>query len=347
MSVQSRLAGSVLALLLVPLLLPAAAADKQKPRTLGTIKRIVPARFDKLVPKGAALEVLADGFKWVEGPVWVPHGRYLLFSDIPFNAIWKWQAGKGKSIFLQPSGLAAKNNLREPGTNGLRLDPQGRLVACDHGNREVWRMDLKTKKKTILADKYKGQRFNSPNDLVFNKQGDLYFTDPPYGLLLNGASDEKMPGREMDYCGVFRLSRDGKQLTLLTKELSRPNGIAFSPDEKTLYVANSDPKKAVWMAYPVKDDGTLGKGRMFYDSTRWVATKKGLPDGMKVDKAGNLFAAGPGGILVFAPDATLLGVMETGVPTANCAFGEDGRTLFVAADKALCRIRLKTTGLGF
>jgi gluconolactonase len=345
MKVRSRLPGFVLALLLLGLLFPAAAVGQSKHRTLGTITRLDP-RFDKLVPKGAALEVLADGFQWVEGPVWVPQGRYLLFSDIPFNAIWKWQAGKGKSIFLKPSGLAAENKLREPGTNGLRLDAEGRLVACDHGNRQVWRMDLKTKKKTTLADKYNGQRFNSPNDLVFNKQGDLYFTDPPYGLLLKGESDEVMPGREMDYCGVFRLTKDGK-LTLLTREMSRPNGIALAPDEKTLYVANSDPKQAVWMAFPVKADGTLGKGRVFYDATKWVGKKKGLPDGMKVDKAGNLFAAGPGGILVFAPDATLLGILETGVPTANCAFGEDGRTLFVAADKALCRIRLTTTGLGF
>jgi gluconolactonase len=337
--------GLLAALLLVPLTLPASGGGKVTVPVLGTIERKDP-RFDKLVPKDAVLEILADGFLWVEGPVWVKEGDYLLFSDIPRNAIWKWKEGQGKSIFVQPSGLAKPNDLREPGTNGLRLDVEGRLVACDHGNRRVWRMDLKSKDKTVLADKYMGKRFNSPNDLVFNAKGDLYFTDPPYGLMVKNKSDDETPGRVMDYCGIYRLSKDGK-LTLLTKEMSRPNGIAFSPDEKTLYVANSDPKKAVWMSFPVKDDGTLGEGKVFFDSTEWVGKKKGLPDGMKVDAAGNLFATGPGGVLVFTPDATLLGVIATGVPTANCAFGDDGRTLYVAADKRLCRIRLTTKGLGF
>jgi gluconolactonase len=347
------LSGLTAALLLVPLMLPASGADKGTEKypifAKSKIVRKDP-RFDKLFPEGNALEKLADGFLWVEGPVWVKSGGYLLFSDIPRNAIWKWHKGKGKSIFLQPSGLADRtkaDKLREPGSNGLRLDPKGRLVACDHGNRMVWRMDLKTRKKTVLADRYEGKRFNSPNDLVFNKNGDLYFTDPPYGLLLKKGGDDDMPGREMDYCGVFRLTADGK-LTLLTKEMSRPNGIALSPDEKTLYVANSDPKQAVWMAFPVKADGTLGKGKVFYDVTSWVGKQKpGLPDGMKVDRQGNLFATGPGGVLVFAPDATLLGLIETGVPTANCAFGDDGSTLYVAADKSLCRIRLSTKGKGF
>jgi gluconolactonase len=337
--------GLAAALLLPVLLAPAAADEKDKRKTLGTIERKDP-RFDKLVPKDAVLEILAEGFMWVEGPVWVKDGGYLLFSDIPRNAIWKWQEGKDKSIFLQPSGLAKKNNLREPGTNGLRLDPKGKLVACDHGNREVWRMDLKTKKKKVLAERFKGKRFNSPNDLDFDAAGNLYFTDPPYGLMLKGASDDQTPGRELNFCGVYRLSAKGK-LTLLTKDMSRPNGIALSPDEKTLYVANSDPKKAIWMAFPLKSDGTLGKGRVFFDASEWVGKKKGLPDGMKVDTAGNLFATGPGGVLVFAPDGTLLGSIETGVPTANCAFGDDGSTLYVAADTRLCRIRLTTKGRGF
>jgi gluconolactonase len=346
MNALPRGLGLALALLLLPLLLPASADQPRKRPAIGKITPLDP-RFDKLVPRDAVLEKLADGFKWVEGPVWVKDGGYLLFSDIPFNAIWKWQPGKGKSIFLQPSGLAKPNDLREPGTNGLRLDPEGRLVACDHGNREVWRMDLTTRKKTVLASRYQGKRFNSPNDLVFNSKGDLYFTDPPYGLMLKNAKDDETPGREMDFCGIYRLSKDG-QLSLVTKEMSRPNGIALSPDEKTLYVANSDPKEAVWMAFPVKDDGTLGKGRVFFDSTKWVGKQKpGLPDGMKVDRAGNLFATGPGGLFVFAPDATVLGILETGVPTANCAFGDDGKTLYVAADKSLGRIRLTTTGLGF
>jgi gluconolactonase len=323
------------------------SAERREPAGAGTIVRYDP-RFDQLVPQGAKLEKLADGFLWVEGPVWVKDGGYLLFSDIPRNAIWKWTEDQGKSIFLQPSGLADPVQaalLREPGTNGLRLDAQGRLLACDHGNRMVWRMDLKTKKKTVLADRYQGKRFNSPNDLVLDRQGNIYFTDPPYGLMRKGAPDEETPGRELDFCGVWRLTPDGR-LTLLTKELSRPNGIALSPDEKTLYVANSDPQRAIWMAYPLRPDGTLGPGRVFADVTVWVGKKKGLPDGLKVDRSGNLFATGPGGVLVFSPEATLLGILETGVPTANCAFGgDDGRTLFIAADKALLRIRLNTQGL--
>ena len=187
-----------------------------------------------------------------------------------------------------------------------------------------------------------GKRLNSPNDLIYHSNGDLYFTDPPYGLEKNWDD----PARELDFCGVFRRSKDGT-LTLLTKEMTRPNGIAFSPDEKTLYVSNSDPKMAIWKSFPVKADGTLGEGKVFFDTTSWVEKKKGLPDGMKVDQAGNLFAAGPGGILVLSPAAKHLGTIATGVNTANCAFGEDGMTLFVAVDHEIGRIRLATKGRGY
>jgi gluconolactonase len=328
---------------LVVVLLPVAASQEKKLRSLGTIERLDPA-FDKLIPKDALCEVLADGFSWAEGPVWVPRdGGYLVFSDVIENTLWKWQEGKGKSVFLKPSGYSGKNDkLREPGANGNTLDPQGRLVSCEHGNRRVARLE-KDGKKTTLADRFKGKRFNSPNDLAYKSNGDLYFTDPPYGLMVKDAKG--FPGMEMDYCGVYRLSRASRTITLLTREMSKPNGIAFSPDEKTLYVANSDPEKAVWMAFPVKGDGTLGKGRVFFDATKWVETKKGLPDGLRVDKQGNLFATGPGGVLVFAPDCTHLGTIATGVPTANCAFGgDDYSVLYVTADKQLCRVRTTTRG---
>jgi gluconolactonase len=317
--------------------------DKASHATLGTIERHDP-RFDKLIAPDAKLEILAGGFDWAEGPVWIPRdGGYLLCSDIPKNSIIKWQEGKGKSVFLKPSGYTGSgNSLREPGSNGLTRDPQGRLVACDHGERRVYRLEKDGKTKTTLAGRYEGKRFNSPNDLVYKSNGDLYFTDPPYGLMVKGSED--FPGRELDFCGVYRLSKDGT-LTLLTKEMSRPNGIAFSPDERILYVANSDPEKAVWMAFDVKEDGTLGIGRVFFDATKWARSKKpGLPDGMKVDRRGNLFATGPGGVLVFAPDGTHLGTIATGVPTANCAWGNDGRVLYVTADKDLCRIKTLTSG---
>ncbi|MCR4415417.1 MAG: SMP-30/gluconolactonase/LRE family protein [Thermoguttaceae bacterium] len=316
------------------------AADGRAFPTVGTIER-ADARFDKLVPPGAVLEKLAEGFQWTEGPVWVPEGQYLLFSDIPNNAIMRWKDGEGIRLFMKPAGYTGTAPRGgESGTNGLLLDPQGRLVMCQHGDRRIVRVE-KDGRWTTLADRYQGKRFNSPNDAVFKSNGDLYFTDPPYGLP-KGADD---PSRELDFCGVYRVSTDGK-VTLLTDRMTRPNGIAFSPDEKTLYVAQSDPEKAVWMAYEVKPDGTLGTSRVFCDATSWLKRGlKGLPDGMKVDRAGNLFATGPGGVNVFAPDGTFLGRINPGVPTANCRFGGDGSVLYVTANQWLCRIRTTTKGL--
>jgi gluconolactonase len=332
--------------LLACLPLLAAQKEKEKP-TLGTIERIDPA-FDDLIAKGAVLEKLAGGFAWTEGPVWDKKGGFLLFSDIPNNSVFKYKEGEKVKLFLKPSGYTGKRtDFMEPGSNGLLIDPKGRLILMQHGDRRVARLGERGR-FTTLADKYDGKRLNSPNDGVFKSNGDLYFTDPPYGRMLKG-KPWVFPGRDMDYCGVYRLSADGKKLTLLTKKMSYPNGIALSPDEKTLYVANSDPKKAVWMSFPVKKDGTLDEdgAKVFFDSTKWVPKKKGLPDGMKVDRKGNLFATGPGGVLVFSPEGKHLGTIATGVPTANCAWGDDGSVLYVTADKDLCRIKTKTKGLGF
>jgi len=342
-----------LALLLLAVIVPALSSEEKKEvATLGTIERHKPA-FDKLIPQGAVLEKLSNSsmdvkYVWTEGPVWVnKEGGYLLFSDIPNNRVVKWQQGKGASDYLKPSGYTGdRTDLKEPGSNGLLLDSDGRLILMQHGNRQVARQE-KDGKITSLASKYDGKRLNSPNDGAFKSNGDLYFTDPPYGLMTKKDGDRSFPGQELDFQGVYRLSKDGK-LTLLTKEMTKPNGIAFSPDEKTLYVANSDPAKAIWMAFPVNEDGTLGKGKLFFDSTDLVkAAKKGLPDGMKVDKDGNVFATGPGGVLVFAPDGTHLGTVATGVPTANCGWGDDGTVLYVTADKDLCRIKTSTKGKGF
>ncbi len=308
----------------------------------GEIERKDP-RFDKLVAKDAKMEKLAEGFDWTEGPVWVADGNYLLFSDIPRNSIMKWKDGEGVSLFMKPSGYTGVVDYgAEPGSNGLNLDDQGRLIFCEHGDRRVSRLEPNGGKKT-LADSYQGKRLNSPNDSTIKSNGDIYFTDPPYGLPKR-ENDER---RELDFFGVYRIAKDGT-LTLLTKELTRPNGIAFSPDEKTLYVAQSDPSAAIWKAFEVNSDGTLGKSRVFFDSTAWVKEgRKGLPDGMKVDVAGNLFATGPGGVHVFAPDGTLLGTFATGEATANCAFGDDGKTLYITADMYLVRVPLLTKGLGF
>jgi gluconolactonase len=306
--------------------------------TLGKVHRYETA-MDDLVPKEAAIEVIASGFEWTEGPVWVKDGGYLLFSDIPRNAVFRWQEGKGASIYLQPSGYTGAGAYgKEPGSNGLTLDAGGQLVSCEHGDRRLSVLTRDGGKRT-LVDNYQGKRLNSPNDCVFKSNGDLYFTDPPYGLPGNFGD----PRRELDFCGVYRLGKDGV-LTLLTKELSRPNGLAFSPDEKTLYVANSDPERAIWMAYAMKDDGTLGPGKVFYDVTANAGKLPGLPDGLKVDVNGNLFATGPGGVSVFSPEGTLLGRIETGQATANCAWGGDGSTLYICADMYLCRIQTATRG---
>ena len=329
------------------------AADEPKPGrvlksyekpypTFGKIKRLDP-RFDKLIPLNAELEKLAEGFAWSEGPIWIKDGGYLLFSDIPNNLSRKWKEGEGLSVYMQPSGYTgATKRGGEPGTNGLTVDSQGRLTMCEHGDRRITR--LEHGKKTVLADKFEGKRFNSPNDLTYNSKGDLYFTDPPYGLEKNWDD----PARELDFCGVYRLSKDG-QLSAVIKDLTRPNGLAFSPDEKHLYIAVSDnPNNAVYMIYDVNSDGTVTNGRKFFDASDWAkASRPGAPDGMKVDKDGNLWATGPGGIYVFAPDATLLGNIDTGERTANLNWGEDGSTLFVCADAYLGRIKTGTKGAGW
>jgi gluconolactonase len=320
----------------------AAHHEKGSSAGYGTIVQLDPG-LDRLVPLDGVLERVADGFSWVEGPAWNRQGRFLLFSDIPNNSVFKWQEGAGISLFLKLSGYtgSAPFKGREPGSNGLTFDSTGRLVLCEHGDRRITRLEADGR-KTVLVDRYQGKRLNSPNDAVFKSNGDLYFTDPPFGL--PRAFDD--PGKELDFSGVYRLSSSG-ELTLLTKEIKAPNGIAFSPDEKTLYVSNADPDRAVWLAFDVRDDGTISNGRVFFDATAWTRTKKGVPDGMKVDRDGNLFAAGPGGIHVFAPNGAHLGSIETGVATSNAAWGDDGSTLYITASRAIYRIRLTTKGVSF
>lgn len=333
-------------LLLAMVILPARGENaRAEPNdeypSIGRIERADP-RFDELIPPGAKLEVLADGFEWSEGPVWVADGGYLLFSDIPNNCVMKWKQGQGVNVFLKPSGYTGETPRGgQPGSNGLLLDSSGRLVLCQHGDRQVARLE-RDGQWTVLADRYRGRRLNSPNDAVFKSNGDLYFTDPPYGL---PAEDRATIG-ELGFCGVYRLGTDAR-LTLLDDRMTRPNGIAFSPDEKTLYVAQSDPRAALWRAFDVNQDGTISNGRVFFDITDQVGKLKGLPDGMTVDRHGNLFATGPGGVNVFAPDGSFLGRVNTGEATANCTFGEDGTVLYITADMYLCRIQTTTKGLGF
>jgi gluconolactonase len=301
------------------------------------------AAFDTLIAPGTAVEKLAEGFTWTEGPVWISEGDYLLFSDVPANRMYRWSEADGVSVFLDPSGYDGPepSSFREPGSNGLIPGPGNSILVADHGNRAVARLDLVTKRKTFLATRYAGKRFNSPNDLVLHSSGAIYFTDPPYGL--EGLN--RSPLRELPHNGVYRIDPDGG-VTLVDDSISFPNGIVLSPDERTLYVANSDPEQPVWHAWELDPAGAAMSRRIFaHCAAEVVAGLPGLPDGMAIDGAGNLFATGAGGIHVFAPDGARLGRIETGEAIANCTFGQDGSTLFLASHHMLARLRTRTFGL--
>jgi len=294
----------------------------------------------EVMPDIMQVEILSKGHEWTEGPLWLSDQKKLIFSDIPPNSIFEWTEKDGIKLWLKPSGYTGeKERGGEPGSNGLVLSQDGKLVLCQHGDRRIAIMDaaLSNPKPVFktLAGNYNGKKLNSPNDAVFHKNGDLYFTDPPYGLEFN--MDD--PAKELNFQGVYRLSKNG-ELTLLTKELSRPNGIAFSPDYKKLYVANSDPQKAIWMVYDVTSNGGIENGKIFFDATDKTSTLKGLPDGMKVHKNGWLFATGPGGVLIFTPQGEHLGTIITGEATANCAFNDDYSVLYITADDYLLRVKL-------
>jgi gluconolactonase len=302
---------------------------------------VLDPRFEDLIPADTKIEKIADDLEWSEGPLWDAKRQTLYFSDIPRNVVMQWNADKGVSRFLENSGYTGATPFtgREPGSNGLTFDPQGRLTLCQHGDRRVSRREADGT-MTPLATAFEGKRLNSPNDLVYDRDGALYFTDPPYGL----PGTFKDPGKELDFQGVYRVGKDGK-ITLLTKELEAPNGLAFAPDYKTLYVANSQKEKPIWKAFPVNADGSLGPSRVFADATRFYKEGDGVPDGMKVDAKGHVFATGPGGVLVYMPDGKLLGRILTGVPTANVAWGEDGSTLFVTANHRVLRLKTRTHGV--
>jgi len=306
--------------------------------------------IDAIVPAGATLERVATGFTWTEGPVWADGG--LFFAEIPSNSIRRWTAGKGVSIFLQPSGYKGSDAYgKEPGTNGMTLDVRGRLTVAGHAQRDIIRFESLDPKatQTILADTYQGKRLNSPNDLVYRSDGSLYFTDPPYGLRTQKDND---PEKQLQVNGVYRIPNalDHKpgapplrdQLQLLISDLPRPNGIAFSPDEKYLYVNNSEPKK-IWMRYRVQPDGTLTEPKLLYDAT--ADPRVGAPDGMKVDTEGNIYSAGPGGVWIFSPEGKPLGTIVMPERVGNVAWGgPDHKTLYICASTSVYRVHLKIAG---
>ncbi|MFO8028399.1 MAG: SMP-30/gluconolactonase/LRE family protein [Cyclonatronaceae bacterium] len=308
-------------------------------QTLGSIEKL-DVEIDSVLNPANVPEIIGEGFDWSEGPVWVDAHEFLLFSDVPGNVIYQWSEDNGVVEYLRPSGYTGSTERGgSVGSNGLIIGSNGELLLCQHGDRRVARMDAPVDEPapdfTTIAGTYDGNRFNSPNDLVQHSSGSIYFTDPPYGLEEN-VND---PAKELDFQGVFRVDPDGT-VTLLTDELSRPNGLAFSPDESLLYVANSDPDRAIWMVYDVLENGDISNGRLFYDVTEQTGQEPGLPDGMKVNSSGIIFATGPGGVWIIKPDATVLGIVKTGELISNVAFDTDESTLFMTADSYLLRLAL-------
>jgi gluconolactonase len=317
-----------------------AACTTRESKTVGSIVRI-DAGLDKLITASATIEIIGEGFEWSEGPVWVEKEDMLLFSDVPKNIIYKWTEEKGVDLYLTHSGFTGtETTSHEPGSNGLIIHNDS-LILCQHGDRRIAKMnsslDNPAPNFSTVASTYQGKRLSSPNDAVYRSNGDLYFTDPPYGL---GQQNDEDPGREQPYNGVYRVSSSGI-VSLLVDSLTRPNGIIFLPDEKKFIVANSDPAKAIWYEFELNDKDSVQQGRIFYNATSNVATEKGLPDGLKADRNGNIFASGPGGIWIFNQTGTVLGKIKTPEAAANCALSPDEKTLYITSDMYLLRLKMR------
>ncbi len=315
----------------------AAIVDAAPGTTIGQIERFSPAA-GALLEDAAVIEVLASGFTWSEGPVWVPWDNQLVFSDVPENKAYRWREGHGVELFLDPSGASHRGpDISTQGSNGFAVH-KGRILLCQVGDRRIASLNTDGRTFSTIVDRYDGKRFSAPNDLCMDRRGNIYFTDPPYGLV-----SEKQ--REIPFNGAYRLAPDGK-VTLITSELERPNGIALSPNDDTLYVTNSHAPHPVVMAFDLTSEGGVkGAGRVVRSVADLVKKypKKGVLDGMKVDQSGNLWIGGVGGVVVMSKEGVLLARLVTGHSTGNCCFGgPDGRTLFITSDNMLCRVRTRT-----
>lgn len=314
-------------------------AKEKERKSGGTIERLDP-ELDKIITPQATVDIVAEGFTWSEGPLWVEAKNMLLFSDVPEDKVYKWTEEKGAEVFLTPSGFTGeKTTSNERGANGLTFNPEGKLVLAQHGDRRIAVMNasLDSPKAiyTSIADHFEGKRFNSPNDLVL-RNNHFYFTDPPYGL---GKGTED-PEKEIAFQGVYCVFPDGR-VNVLVDSITRPNGIAFSPDGKYLFIANSDPEKAKWYQYELNDSSTVVSGKVFYDATSLTSTEKGLPDGMKVDSKGNIYASGPGGVWIFNSTGKVLGKIKVEGPASNTALSTDEKTLFITNDGNLLRVKMR------
>lgn len=324
---------------IILLLLFATMACNTNEKTIGSIERIDPA-LDSIISADSKIEIIGEGYDWSEGPLWVGSHNMLLFSDVPKNSIYKWTQEKGAEVFLTPSGFTGDSTeSKEPGSNGLLFDDEGSLVLCQHGDRRLAVMnspiDAPKANFTSIADRFNGKRFNSPNDAVFYNYS-FYFTDPPYGL----PKQEEDSTKEIPYQGVYVVPAEG-EIKVIVDSLTRPNGLAFLPDRKTLIVSNSDSVKAIWYAFDLTENDSVTNARVFYDATENTKTEKGLPDGLKIDQKGNIFATGPGGIWIFNSAGKLLGKIKITEKTSNCAFGDDEKTLYVTADMYVLKIKLR------
>ncbi len=310
-----------------------------RPVTIGNVERIDPS-LDSIIAPGSKAEIIAEGFKWTEGPLWIADKNMLLFSDVFANKVFKWSQEKGTETYVSPSGYTGeKAREAELGSNGLLLNKEGKLVLCQHGNRQVALMDAdlgnpKPIYKTIAAS-YENKKLNSPNDATYNSAGELFFTDPPYGLEKNMAD----PLKEISFQGVYKVTAPG-QLTLLCDSITRPNGIAFFPGDSSLLIANSDSTKPYWYYFDIKN-GSFANGKVFYDATTALSQGKGLPDGLKIDKQGNVFASGPGGIFIFNRQGKLLGKISLPIAASNCAFSPDQKTLFITATNYVLKLKMR------
>jgi len=298
------------------------------------------------IDTSAQISLLADGFLWTEGPVWDFRRARLLFSDIPNNRIMSWNASTGLETFLKPAGddHGETDPFAAPGTNGLYYEKSAdRLLICNQNARSVDRLNLESGERTLLAQRFEGAKLNSPNDVVRASNGTIYFTDPPYGL----TDGETSQGREITERGVYALSPGG-DLRMVVSDMTFPNGLALSPDESVMYVSQSDPEAAILRRYTVNSDGSLSGGEVWLDVTSEISeANPGYPDGMAIDTNGNVWTTGPGGVFIVSPEGEILGRIHTGKATANCAFGDNGTTLYMTATDSLLSVPTLATGVYF